>query len=344
MKKLGLIFLVAILGFSACGDSKDSKAESSADSSESQTIDSQDLHESTGKSSKSSADSSANLDKSAQKDSPKDFIVDCDKCVIQVIATDDEINRFKKEWGEDDFYVIVDDEMWYAYKLDEYLLANGIKTEYISRDKVNYTKVVFSNESVDITRLDSLYNFYLYQKGKKPKELKDTVVFEDEVNAYFEIINPKYPQQESSVDSDESNNESTQDSHDLAQDSSDSNANQKLDSLWQGRYALSREGYIGWIDIMRCEGNLCAFAYESSAGQSVCNISGKIRLVDSANARTTSIISDGEDFSRCEIQIAKNAQGITPARDRAIFDFDCYAMCGDNAEFEWGDTYKKDKK
>ncbi|MGX2985213.1 hypothetical protein ACWIWK_07075 [Helicobacter sp. 23-1048] len=344
MKKLSLIFLVAILGFSACGESKDSKAESSTDSSESQTIDSQDLHESTGESNESSADSSANLDKSAQKDSPKDFIVDCDKCVIQVIATDDEINRFKKEWGEDDFYVIVDDEMWYAYKLDEYLLANGIKTEYISRDKVNYTKVVFSNESVDITRLDSLYNFYLYQKGKKPKELKDTVVFEDEVNAYFGIINPKYPQQESSVDSGESSNESTQDSQDLTQDSSDSSANQKLDSLWQGRYALSREGYIGWIDIMRCEGNLCAFAYESSAGQSVCNLQGKIRLVDSTNARTTSIISDGEDFSRCEVQITKNTQGIIPTRDRAIFDFDCYAMCGDNAEFEWGDTYKKDKK
>ena len=326
--------MVAFLGFSACGDSKDSQVESNANSRESQTINTSD---SQSESNESSADSSAILDKSAQKDSPKDFIVDCDKCVIQVIATDDEINRFKKEWGEDDFYVIVDDEMWYAYKLDEYLLANGIKTEYISRDKVNYTKVVFSNESVDITKLDSLYNFYLYQKGKKPKELKDTVVFEDEVNAYFEIINPKYPQQESSVDSGESNNESTQDSR-------DSSANQKLDSLWQGRYTLSREGYIGWIDIMRCEGNSCAFAYESTAGQSVCNLQGKIRLVDSANARTTSIISDGEDFSRCEVKITKNVQGITPTRDRAIFDFDCYAMCGHNAEFEWGDTYKKDKK
>ena len=337
MKKLSLLFLVAVLSvaFVACGDSKDSKAESNANSRESQTINTSD---SQSESNESSADSSAILDKSAQKDSPKDFIVDCDKCVIQVIATDDEINRFKKEWGEDDFYVIVDDEMWYAYKLDEYLLANGIKTEYISRDKVNYTKVVFSNESVDITRLDSLYNFYLYQKGKKPKELKDTVVFEDEVNAYFEIINPKYPQQESSVDSGESQVLDSQDSR------SDSSANQKLDSLWQGRYALSREGYIGWIDIMRCEGDLCAFAYESTAGQSVCNLQGKIRLIDSTNARTTSIISDGEDFSRCEVQIAKNAQGITPTRDRAIFDFDCYAMCGDNAEFEWGDTYKKDKK
>ena len=121
-----------------------------------------------------------------------------------------------------------------------------------------------------------------------------------------------------------------------------SNANQKLNSLWQGRYTLPREGYIGWIDIMRCEGNLCAFAYESTAGQSVCNLQGKIRLIDSANARTTSIINDGEDFSRCEVKITKNVQGIVPMRDMEAFDsLDCSAMCGHNAEFEWGDIYTK---
>lgn len=199
MKKLSLIFLVAILGFSACGDSKDSL--------ESQSIDSNDLQV------ESSADSSANLDKSAQKDSLKDFIVDCDKCVIQVGFTDDEIDRFKKEWGEDDFYVIADDANHYAYTLDKYLEANGIKTEYISRDKVNYTKLVFPNDSIDIAS-DSLYKSYLYQKGKKPKRLQDTVMFEDEINAYFEITNPKYPQQESSVDFGESQILDSQDSSD----------------------------------------------------------------------------------------------------------------------------------
>ncbi|MGX3045985.1 hypothetical protein [Helicobacter sp. T3_23-1056] len=323
MKKLSLVFLVAFvsIAFVACGDSKDS--QDSQDSHESQMINTND---SQSESNESSADSSANLDKSAQKDSHIDFIVDCDKCVIRIIATNYEIDRFKKEWGEDDFYVIADDAHWYANMLDEYLEANGIETKYISRNRVNYTNLIFPNESIDIARLDSLYEFYLYQKGKKPKELQDTVMFEDEINAYFGITNPKYPQQESSADS------------------GDSSANQTPNSLWQGRYTLSREGYIGWIDIMRCEGDSCAFAYESSAGQSVCNISGKIRLIDSANARTTSIISDGEDFSRCEVQITKNPQGITPTRDRAIFDFDCYAMCGDNAEFEWGDIYKKDKQ
>ena len=35
MKKLSLLFFVAILGFVACGDSKDSQTQSSVDSSES---------------------------------------------------------------------------------------------------------------------------------------------------------------------------------------------------------------------------------------------------------------------------------------------------------------------
>lgn len=49
MKKLSLVFFVAILGFVACGDSKDSKAESSVDLGESaqkSTLDSQDLRKS----------------------------------------------------------------------------------------------------------------------------------------------------------------------------------------------------------------------------------------------------------------------------------------------------------
>ena len=160
MKKLSALLLAVILSvmFVACEDSKDLN--------ESQTLDSNDSQ------GESSADSHTNLDKSAQKDLPKDFIVDCDKCVIQVVFTEDEIDRFKKEWGEDDFYVIADDANYYAATLREYLEANGIKSEYASRFEEHYTRIVFPNESIDVTRLDSLYEFYLYQKGKKPKVVR----------------------------------------------------------------------------------------------------------------------------------------------------------------------------
>ena len=59
MKKLSLLFFVAILGFSACGDSKDSK--DSQDSHESQTINANNSQvESNESSADSSIDSSAN--------------------------------------------------------------------------------------------------------------------------------------------------------------------------------------------------------------------------------------------------------------------------------------------
>ena len=72
MKKLSALLLVAVLCFSACGDSSDSKDKSSENLGESQSIDSQDLRE-------SMQDSHDNLDESAQKDSPKDLQFDADK-------------------------------------------------------------------------------------------------------------------------------------------------------------------------------------------------------------------------------------------------------------------------
>ena len=189
MKKLSVIFFVVFMSiaFVGCGGFK-----GLTDSHELQTINA--TNDSQSESNESSVDSYTNLDKSAQKDSPKDFIdfiVDCDKCVIQVGFTEYDIDRFKKEWGEDNFYVIADDANHYAYTLWDYLEANGIEPKYISRFETHYTRIVFPNESIVITRFDSLYKFYLYQKGKKPKELKDTVVFEDEINEYFGITNPK---------------------------------------------------------------------------------------------------------------------------------------------------------
>ena len=49
----------------------------------------------------------------------KDFVVDCDKCVIGVGFTSDEVERFKKEKGEDDFYVLADDANLLFLRIDE---------------------------------------------------------------------------------------------------------------------------------------------------------------------------------------------------------------------------------
>ncbi|EEQ62579.1 hypothetical protein HPMG_00036 [Helicobacter pullorum MIT 98-5489] len=125
----------------------------------------------------------------------KDFVVNCDKCVIEVGFTDKEVEYFKKKMGEESFYILADDANYYSYTLKKYLEANGIEIKYVSRLETHYTKLIFSNESIDIANLKWLYEYYLYQKGKKPHKLIDIVAPEDEINDYFNIANPKYPKE-----------------------------------------------------------------------------------------------------------------------------------------------------
>lgn len=97
----------------------------------------------------------------------KDFVVDCDKCVIEVSFTEEEVERFKKEMGEDNFYDTVDDANYYSYTLRKYLEVNGIESKHISRLETPYTKLIFPYVS-------------------DPQE---------QINAYFNITNPKYPKE-----------------------------------------------------------------------------------------------------------------------------------------------------
>lgn len=70
MKKLGLAILVVVLGFSACGDSKDSQAESSADSHELQTINTNDSQSESNESSSDLGESQI-LDSQDSRESKK---------------------------------------------------------------------------------------------------------------------------------------------------------------------------------------------------------------------------------------------------------------------------------
>lgn len=96
----------------------------------------------------------------------KDFVVNCDKCVIEIGFSDEEVEYFKKEMGEEDFYVAADDANYYAYTLSKYLETNGIEFKHVARLDSHRTKLVFPNESIDIANLKWLYEYYLYQKGK----------------------------------------------------------------------------------------------------------------------------------------------------------------------------------
>lgn len=87
--------------------------------------------------------------------------------------------------GEDNFYDAADDANYYSYTLRKYLEVNGIESKHISRLETPYTKLVFPNESIDIARLHWIYEYYLYQKGKKPEKLKYVSDPQEQINAYF---------------------------------------------------------------------------------------------------------------------------------------------------------------
>lgn len=125
----------------------------------------------------------------------KDFYVNCDKCVIEIGRNNAELELLKKAMGEDNFYDAADDANWYSYKLVEYIEANGIEFKHISRLEVDYKKVIFPNATIEIKeRKGNIYEFFMYEKGKKPTIIQDFVMPQDEINAYFNITNPKYPQ------------------------------------------------------------------------------------------------------------------------------------------------------
>lgn len=80
----------------------------------------------------------------------KDFVVNCDKCVIEIGSSDEEVEYFKKEMGEEDFYVAADDANYYAYTLSKYLETNGIEFKHVARLDSHRTKLVFPNEGTII--------------------------------------------------------------------------------------------------------------------------------------------------------------------------------------------------
>ncbi|MBD5165204.1 MAG: hypothetical protein HDT10_05205 [Helicobacter sp.] len=121
----------------------------------------------------------------------KDFVVNCNQCIIGIGWTEVEIELIKKRMGEDNFYIVADDANYYSYKLREYIKANGIEYKHISRLEEDYTRVIFPNAVIEIKdrEKDSIMVYYMYEKGKKPYVIQDIVMPEDEINAYFNITN-----------------------------------------------------------------------------------------------------------------------------------------------------------
>ena len=184
MKKLSLVFLVAVLSviFVACGDSSDSKAKSSE-----------------------------NLGESTQKD----FIVNCDKCIMTFALGDETIKQLKQEAGEENFYAMADGAQYDMRQTQSYAVANGVEFVYI-KDSDLFQSFVIADKKMQI---QNYFGYYLYKKGGEIAYFPD--ISHDEINAYFGITNPK-----DSQDSHDNLDESAQkDSPKVLQFDADKNLN-----------------------------------------------------------------------------------------------------------------------
>ena len=125
----------------------------------------------------------------------KDCRILCEKCGFYATQTENYFDKLKTSSNnEDDFYTAMDDWAHYLYSANEYLSANEIETNFYAIKVEECKTLIFQSHSLEISKIDSPYIFILYQKGKKPYKLKDIAMPENEINAYFNIINPKYPE------------------------------------------------------------------------------------------------------------------------------------------------------
>ncbi|MFC3847990.1 hypothetical protein ACFOPX_05560 [Helicobacter baculiformis] len=116
----------------------------------------------------------------------KDFVIQCQKCIITANLSDAEIAQTKKEMGEEAFNVMADDANYENYDVMRYAKANYIP--YIVVDK-DYNYLVTPQQRV---KMENKWGYWLYARGKPIKFFSS--LFEEDINAYFAIKHPKTPQ------------------------------------------------------------------------------------------------------------------------------------------------------
>ncbi|WP_104683250.1 hypothetical protein [Helicobacter felis] len=116
----------------------------------------------------------------------KDFVIQCQKCIITANLSDAEIAKTKKEMGEEAFYVMADDANYENYDVMSYAEANHIPYVVVGED---YNYLVTPKQRV---KMENKWGYWLYEQGKPIKFFLN--LFEEDINAYFAIKHPKTPQ------------------------------------------------------------------------------------------------------------------------------------------------------
>ncbi len=114
----------------------------------------------------------------------KDFLFISETCGIFVPIDTVQIEHMIKEYGEDDFYTIADDNAFYEYQAAEFLKKMDVKSIY---PKIRYLKFKVNGDTVCLntkSRFNTQGITILYKTNTLPK-LYSSIEIEQEYNSYF---------------------------------------------------------------------------------------------------------------------------------------------------------------
>ena len=104
---------------------------------------------------------------------------------IFIEPTEKQIEKRKKEIGEEDFYIGADDYMWYISESTETFNKHKLKVLNIKNDKIiNFKLENGNNVILKLTDKDELWQIYLFDPKLKPKKI-DMTDSENEYKNYF---------------------------------------------------------------------------------------------------------------------------------------------------------------
>ena len=114
-----------------------------------------------------------------------DTIVIKNQTAIIIEPTDKQIEKRKKEVGEEDFYIGADDYMWYLNESSETFRKNKLNVLNIKNGKtIKFEMENGNNVILELNGEDELWQIYLFDPKMKPKKI-DMTDSESEYKTYF---------------------------------------------------------------------------------------------------------------------------------------------------------------
>ena len=107
-----------------------------------------------------------------------------EKCAVFISCTSEEIEREKKEYGEENFYIAADDYNYYEYEAREFLKKQNLKIYNIIDKKVIVFKSEKGNFIVLKDTIKGIGSTYLFAPNKLPKKVFE-IDIDNEYKNYF---------------------------------------------------------------------------------------------------------------------------------------------------------------